>query len=66
MSFEDEHRILLKQFIDRINELEKKEYELYKKGKLSGKDGGYSKDIREENILYREKVKELKKKYGID
>lgn len=66
MSFEDEYRVLLRQFLDRINELESKEYELFKKGKLSGKDGGYSKEIRKENILYREKVKELKKKYNVD
>ena len=31
MSFEDEHRILLKQFIDRINELEKKNMSCIKK-----------------------------------
>ncbi len=66
MSFKDEHKILLKSFLDKKNEFEEKNYELYKKRMLSGKDGGYSQNIREEYILYREKVKELKEKYNID
>ena len=66
MSFKEEYSTLLRQTCDKVNAFEKKNDKLRANGKLKGKDGGHSIDIRNEWILYREKVKELKKKYGID
>ena len=66
MNFKEEYRALLKQTIDKVDELEEKNYKLRANGKLEGKDGGYSTDIRNEWVLYKEKVKGLKKKYNVD